>query len=83
MDMKEFISVTGNGIGYVLASIQSNQVLQIIEFVFSAILTLTILAYRIWKWTIEAKKDGKITKEELDELGQIIEEETKGKGDKK
>ena len=81
--MKEFISITGNGISYVLASIQSNQVLQIIEFVFSAILTLTILAYRIWKWVIEAKKDGKITKEELDELGQIIEEETKGKGDKK
>ena len=79
MDSKEIISVAGNGLSYVLASIQSNEVLQIIEFVFSAILTITILTYRIWKWYREAKKDGKITKDEIDELGNIIEDTTKEK----
>ena len=83
MDSKEIISVAGNGLGYILASIQSNEVLQIIEFVFSALLTIVILSYRIWKWWREAKKDGKITDDELDELGQIIEDTNKEKGDKK
>ena len=83
MQTNEFIGIIGNGIGYVLAGLQSHPVLQIIEFIFSAILTCVILAYRIWKWWREAKKDGKIDDDELEELGNIIEEETKGKGDKK
>ena len=81
--MKESISVGGNVITYVLAAIQTNEVLQIIEFVMSAILTAVILGYRIWHWWQEAHKDGKITKEEIDDLGKIIEEETKDKGAKK
>lgn len=81
--MKESISVGGNVITYVLAAIQTNEVLQIVEFVMSAILTAVILGYRIWHWWVEAHQDGKITKDEIDELGQIIEEETKDKGAKK
>ena len=84
MDMKEIGSVAGNGLTYVLAALQQNEALQIIEFVLSAVLTVVILAYRLWKWFKEAKKDGKITKDELDEAGKIIEEETeKYRGDKK
>ena len=81
--MKESISIGGNVLTYVLAAIQTNEVLQIIEFVMSVVLTLVILAYRVWHWWKEAKKDGKITEDEIDELGQIIEEETKDKGAKK
>ena len=83
MKMNELVSIIGNGVTYVLAGLQGDSTLQIIEFIFSAILTCVILAYRIWKWWREAKKDGKITDDELDELGNIIEDETKGKGDKK
>lgn len=79
---KEIPSMVGNGLTYILAAIQQNEVLQIIEFVLSAILTLVILIYRIWHWWREAKKDGKITEEELNELGEII-EDTKNGGDKK
>ena len=81
--MKESISIGGNVITYVLAAIQTNEVLQIIEFVMSVVLTLVILAYRVWQWWKEAKKDGKISEDEIDELGKIIEEETKDKGAKK
>lgn len=81
--MKESISIGGNVITYVLAAIQTNEVLQIIEFVMSVVLTLVILAYRVWHWWKEAKKDGKISEDEIDELGKIIEEETKDKGAKK
>ena len=80
--MKESISIGGNVITYVLAAIQTNEVLQIIEFVMSVVLTLVILTYRVWHWWKEARKDGKISEDEIDELGKII-EETKDKGAKK
>ena len=56
LKMKESISIGGNVITYVLAAIQTNEVLQIIEFVMSVVLTLVILAYRVWQWWKEAKK---------------------------
>jgi phosphate/sulfate permease len=69
-------SIAGNGITYVLAVLQQNEALQIIEFILSATLTVVILAYRLWHWWKEAKKDGKITEDEIDEAGKIMEEET-------
>lgn len=79
---KEIGSIAGNVVTYVLAAVQQNEILQIIEFVLSAVLTLVILVYRVWHWYQEAKKDGKIDKEEIDELGKII-EETKNEEDNK
>lgn len=74
---KEIGSTIGNVFTYVLAAIQQNEVLQIIEFVLSALLTLVIVAYRVWHWYKEAKKDGKIDEKEIDELGKIIEDAKK------
>ncbi len=74
---KEIGSTIGNVCTYVLAAVQQNEVLQIIEFVLSAILTLVIVAYRVWHWYKEAKKDGKIDEKEIDELGKIIEDTKK------
>ena len=71
---KEIGSTIGNVFTYVLAAVQQNEILQIIEFVLSAILTLVIVAYRVWHWWKEAKKDGKIDDKEIDELGKIIED---------
>lgn len=79
---KEIGSIAGNVVTYVLAAVQQNEILQIIEFVLSAILTVVILVYRVWHWYQEAKKDGKIDKEEIDQLGKII-EETKNEEDNK
>ena len=86
MNTNEIVCAGGNVFTYVMAALQQNEILQIIEFIFSAILTLVILAYRIWKWAREAKKDGKIDDNELNELGGIIEDAKndldKKKGDK-
>lgn len=77
MNTNEIVCTGGNVFTYVMAALQQNEVLQIIEFIFSAILTLLILFYRIWKWIREAKKDGKIDDKELNELGDIIEDAKK------
>lgn len=74
---KEIGSTIGNVFTYVLAAVQQNEILQIIEFVLSALLTLVIVAYRVWHWYKEAKKDGKIDEKEIDELGKIIEDAKK------
>lgn len=77
MQSKDIGAIIGNGIGYVFAAIQTNEVLQIIQFVISSLLTIVILLYKVWKWLREAKKDGKITNEEIDELGDILDEAKK------
>ena len=74
---KEIGSTIGNVFTYVLAAVQQNEILQIIEFILSALLTLVIVAYRVWHWWKEAKKDGKIDEKEIDELGKIIEDTKK------
>lgn len=77
MNNKEVGSTIGNVCTYVLAAFQQNEILQIAEFVLSALLSLIIIAYRVWHWYKEAKKDGKIDEKEIDELGKIIEDAKK------
>ena len=74
MNKDTAILIGGNGLTYVLTALQSNEVFQIVELSFSIVLTAILIFYRVWKWWKEAKADGKITKEEIDELGKIIEE---------
>lgn len=83
MNTNEIVCASGNAFTYVMAAIQQNEILQIIEFVFSAVLTSVILAYRIWRWFKEAKKDGKIDDKEVSELGEILEEAKKDLDNKK
>lgn len=73
MNSKEVGTIVGNGFTYVLAAIQTNEVLQYIEFGLSILVTLVLLVYRVWHWYEEAKKDGKITAEEIKQLGDEIE----------
>lgn len=72
--MKSWLGETFNALQYVLAAVQQNETLQIIEFVFSAVTSAVIIAFRIWRWIKDAKADGKITKEELEEGAKIIAE---------
>lgn len=73
MNHKEIGTIIGNGFTYVLAAIQTNEILQYIEFGLSILVTLVLLVYRVWHWYEEAKKDGKITAEEIKQLGDEIE----------
>lgn len=70
--MKSWIAELFNGAQYVFAAVQQNETLQIIEFVFSAVTSAVLIAFRIWRWVKDAKADGKITKEELEEGAKII-----------
>ena len=76
------ISIGGNAFGYVLAVIQSNEVFQIISFILSVMTSLIIIGYKVWVWWREAKKDGKITKDEIQQLGDSISDDIKDLHDK-
>ena len=65
METNEIMSACGNAGLYVLTAVQDNPVFQTITLILSIITSIVLLAYRIWKWWKEAKKDGKITKEEI------------------
>lgn len=60
---------------YLLTIIQTEQTLRVINLICSILGTAVILVFKILSWYKSAKKDGKITKEELDELEDIINEE--------
>lgn len=88
MKYDEIATAGGNAFTYILASIQNNQIMQTIELILAIITSVVILAYRIWKWWKEAKKDGKITKEEIKDgvdiiMGGINDIKDKKKGEKK
>ena len=72
------ILIGGNVFTYILTALQTNEVFQIIELILSIILTLLLIVFRLWKWFKEAKKDGKITSDELDQAIGIIEDAKKG-----
>ena len=70
--MKNYILEVFNAVQYVLAVLQTNEVFQIIEFVLSIIVSIVLLIYRVWKWWKDANKDGKITKEEIEDGINIV-----------
>ena len=51
---------------------QTNEVFQTIQIIISALAGAVALAYTIWRWYKNAKKDGKITEDEVDDLFQQI-----------
>lgn len=77
--LNDIFSICGNVGTYVLSAIQQNEVLQIISFVLSSITSIVIIFLRLWSWWKDAKKDGKIEKEEIDEAIGIIEDSRKDK----
>ena len=77
MNAKEGALIGGNIFTYLFATIQSNQVFQIIEFSFSILTSIVIITLKIISWYKNAKKDGKIDKEEVDDLINIIGDEKK------
>lgn len=51
---------------------QTNEVFQTIQIIISALAGAVALAYTIWRWYRNAKKDGKITEDEIDDLFEQI-----------
>ena len=61
---------------------QTNEVFQTIQIIISALAGAVALAYTIWRWYRNAKKDGKITGDEVDDLFQQITKEEEEKDDR-
>lgn len=72
MKMNEILTAGANGFTYFLAFIQTNQAFQIAEMILAILTSIVLLAYRIWKWWQEAKKDGKITMDEIKDVSKTI-----------
>lgn len=53
---------------YVLVGIQADTIFRWIQLGLAILCTLVGLAYRIWCWYRNAKKDGKITGDEIKQL---------------
>lgn len=76
------LPVSGNVLTYIIAFVQSNELFQIISFALSIITSIIIIAYKVWVWWREAKKDGKITEDEIKQLGDSIGGDVKNIHDK-
>lgn len=61
----------------ILATIQTNEVFQIIEIILACVSFAVSIAYTIYKWYKNAKKDGKITKDEVEDLFDDVNKEIK------
>ena len=65
-----------------LAIAQNEALLKYIQLGLGIFATLVSLAFTIWKWWKKASEDGKITKEEvddlIDELNEDIDDKRKG-----
>ena len=70
-----------NAIGYggcaleaVLTLTQTNQVFQLIQIILTILSTLVVFGFTVYKWYKKAKEDGKITKDEVEDLVDEIKE---------
>ena len=81
MKGNDFISWTGGIFGTILTVLQTNEVFQYISLALTILSTLVAIAFTVYKWYKKANEDGKITPEEIDELGKDI-KDTLEKGEK-
>lgn len=75
MNIKSMISYAGDGVGVVLTAMQTEHSFKVASLILTIIATSISIAFTIWNWYKSAKKDGKITLEEINELGEKIEEQ--------
>ena len=65
---KEVASYGANAIGVVCTAIQPDQLLQYVSLALTIVATLFSICFTIYNWYKKAKADGKITKDEVDDL---------------
>lgn len=79
---RELFEVSGNGLMYVLTATQTKEVFEIISLVLSILISLLIITSKLVVWFKKAKEDGKITKDELKEGIEILQDGKKEIEDK-
>ena len=89
MKPRDVLEIIGNGAMYVLSVTQTKEVFEIISLCLSILISILIIGGKLYRWWKNAEADGKITKDEIDEAVQIIEDgaqqinDIKEKGEKK
>lgn len=92
--MDKVLDIGGITFSAILTATQTNEVFRLISLILTILTTLVVLARNIYNWYKDAKLDGKIDKDELKDLINIvgdgiedinncIEEEVKKDGDTK
>ena len=86
---RDIVEVAGNGLMYVLSASQTKEIFEIISLVLSILISILIVVSKVIAWFKEAKKDGKITADEIKDgvdivMGGIddIKEKVEGKEEK-
>lgn len=69
------VGVTGTAVETILAVSQANETLQAVQIVLACITFVVTIAYTIWKWYRNAKKDGKIDENEVNDLIEELKKE--------
>ena len=82
MKHNDFLSWIGTAFGGILTALQTDAVFQYISLALTILSTLVAIAFTIWKWWKKASEDGKITKEEIEELEDDLKEHIDKKEDK-
>lgn len=68
MKHNDFLSWIGTVFGTICTALQTEQVLKYISFALTILSTGVAIAFTVWKWWKNASADGKITKDEVDNL---------------
>ena len=63
------------GVGAVGTVVQTQEILSWISLGLTIASTIVCIVYRVWKWYEDAKKDGKITADEVKDLADDLSEE--------
>lgn len=57
-----------NILGFCFTAVQTDRLLSYISLALTILATIVSIAFTIYKWYNKAKADGKITKDEIDDL---------------
>lgn len=68
MKHDEIVGWAGSTFGGVMTMLQTNETFQLIQAILSIVALIITILYTVWKWYRKASQDGKITKDEVDEL---------------
>lgn len=66
------VGAAGSVINWVLAGVQVDEILRYVNIALATITSIVTLAFLIWRWWKAASADGKIDKDEIEELGGIV-----------
>lgn len=77
MKNNNLLSWLTSGVAFLFTNLQPDDLLKWISLGLTILSVIISIIYNIWKWSKEATKDGRITPEEIKELGEIIDDAKK------